>query len=105
MEESDPAWRTVAAGMVAMRLVDTWAAEGSAVVAADSWNVTAVVAAIEQVPQTTPVRSVLRSVVDAMVTGAMPGMHVVLPRLMAYGQSLEYDSKMRLAADVYRTGN
>src|SRR5439155_7966970 len=35
--------------------------------------------------------------------GSATEMHVVLPRLMAYGQALEYDSKMRLAADVYRT--
>jgi len=43
----DPSWRAVTAGLVVLRLVDAWVEEGSRVVAADSWGVRSVRAAIE----------------------------------------------------------
>ncbi|MFI5228511.1 MAG: hypothetical protein ACHQWU_05555 [Gemmatimonadales bacterium] len=84
-----------------MRLVDRWMADGQSGLTAHS--VSAVRAAIEEMPETTPVRRILASVVDAMVESESGEMHAVTPRLMAYGQALEYDSKYALAADVYRT--
>jgi tetratricopeptide (TPR) repeat protein len=38
-----------------------------------------------------------------MVSSTAIDMHALCPRLMAYGQSLEYDAKWPLAADVYGT--
>src|SRR6201999_428028 len=58
---------------------------------------------IAQVPDTTPVRRILTSVVDVMVACTATDMHALSPRLMAYGQALEYDAKWSLAADVYAT--
>jgi tetratricopeptide (TPR) repeat protein len=69
----------------------------------DSWSVSAVREAIAQVPDTTPVRRILSSIVDVMVSATAIDMHALTPRLMAYGQTLEYESRWPLAADVYQT--
>jgi tetratricopeptide (TPR) repeat protein len=45
----------------------------------------------------------LTSIVDAMVSTSTVDMHLLCPRLMAYGQALDYDAKWSLAADVYAT--
>src|SRR5437773_7821697 len=103
MEESDPAWRAVSAGLVVMRLVDNWIERGPPVVAADAYGVTAVLNAVDEIPATVPVRSILRGIVNAMVTNRIVNFHAVAPRLMAYSQVLEYDAKWTLAADVHRT--
>jgi tetratricopeptide (TPR) repeat protein len=100
-DENDAGWRSVSAGLVVMRLVDRWMADGQSGLTAHS--VSAVRAAIDEMPETTPVRRILASVVDAMVESQSGEMHAVTPRLMAYGQALEYDAKLSLAADVYRT--
>ena len=42
MDESDPNWRSVSAGLVVMRLVDEWIAVGADAVRTDSWGVSAV---------------------------------------------------------------
>jgi tetratricopeptide (TPR) repeat protein len=101
MDESDASWRAVSAGLVVMRLVDRWMSDGARGLTAHS--VSAVRAAIEEMAETTPVRRILSSVVDAMEESESGEMHAVMPRLMAYGQGLEYESKLSLAADVYRT--
>lgn len=102
MDESDASWRAVSAGLVTMRLVDRWIVAGSTA-KLDSWSVSAVREAIAQVENTTPVRRILTSVVDVMVACSATDMHALSPRLMAYGQALEYDAKWTLAADVYTT--
>ena len=38
LEDTDPSWRAVSAGLVFLRLVDAWIEEGAAVVAADGWG-------------------------------------------------------------------
>jgi len=100
MDESDASWRAVSAGLAAMRLVDRWVAAGSTA-RLDSWSVSAVREAIAQVEITTPIRRILTSVVDVMVACTATDMHALSPRLMAYGQALEYEAKWSLAADVY----
>jgi len=101
MDESDASWRAVSAGLVVMRLVDRWMSDGARGLTVHS--VSAVRAAIDEMPETTPVRRILSAVVDAMEESESGEMHAVTPRLMAYGQALEYESKLSLAADVYRT--
>src|SRR5688500_9291813 len=49
-----------------------------------------------------PFRAILGRVVDALQE-RKPDIHVVVSPLMAYGQSLEYDAKWTLAADVYHS--
>jgi tetratricopeptide (TPR) repeat protein len=102
MDEGDAGWRAVSAGLVTMRLVDRWIAAGSTA-RLDSWSVSAVREAIAQVTDMTPTRRILTSVVDVMVACTAIDMHALSPRLMAYGQALEYDAKWSLAADVYGT--
>lgn len=103
LEDVDPAWRSVSAGLVVLRLVDAWIAEGAAAVVADGWGVRSVEAAIEEMPAGQPARAVLRSVVDALKGSSAGDMHAIAPRLMAYARALDLDAKFALAADVYES--
>jgi tetratricopeptide (TPR) repeat protein len=103
LEDGDPSWRAVSAGLVVLRLVDAWIEEGAAAVAADGWGMRSVEAAIEEVDDGVPARAVLRSVVTALKGSQPNDMRGVAPRLMAYGRSLDLDAKWALAADVYET--
>lgn len=103
LEESDTTWRAITAGLVVLRLVDAWVEEGPRVVTADAWGLRAVRSAIEEVTERSPVRAILNSIVDALEASPVSNLQSVAPRLMAYGQALEYDASMTLAADVYRT--
>jgi tetratricopeptide (TPR) repeat protein len=95
-------WRSAMAGLVTLRLVDAWLEDGPAVTTDDGWGLRGVNSAIEDVDEGTPIRSILGRVVDALQE-RKPDIHVVVTPLMAYGQSLEYDAKWTLAADVYQT--
>jgi tetratricopeptide (TPR) repeat protein len=103
LDDHDPSWRAVSAGLVVVRLVDAWIEEGSAIVAADGWGVRSVVAAIEEMPVGMPARAILQNVVDALMESRGGDMHAVAPRLMAYARTLDLDAKWGLAADVYET--
>src|SRR5437763_5660716 len=102
LDESDPGWRTVSAGLVTMRLVDNWLA-GNYRGPSQSWAVNAVRDAINDVPETTPLRRILSAIVDTMTSSTGVEVHTLCPRLIAYGQALEYDAKWSIAADVYQT--
>jgi tetratricopeptide (TPR) repeat protein len=101
-DEADPQWRAATAGLVVLRLVDAWLEDGPAVSTDDGWSVRSVRTAIEEIDQGTPIRSLLGRVVDALQQ-RKPDIHVVVTPLMAYGQTLEYDAKWLLAADVYQS--
>jgi len=101
LDESDPGWRSVSAGLVTMRLVDRWLA-GEYRGPSHSWAVSAVREAIGDVPETTPLRRILSAIVDTMTSSSGAEVHTLCPRLIAYAQALEYDAKWALAADVYQ---
>ena len=101
LDESHASWRSVSAGLVTLRLVDAWIAEGAAAVAADAWGMRSVDAAIEQMPRDTPARAILFGVVAALRESTGDDLHAVAPRLMAYARVLDLDAKWALAADVY----
>jgi tetratricopeptide (TPR) repeat protein len=103
LEGEDPSWRSVTAGLVVLRLVDSWIEEGAAAVSADSWGVRSVRAAIEDMPTGVPARTILTGVVDALTSSHGGDLHAVAPRLMAYARSLDLDARWSLAADVYET--
>ena len=46
MDETDASWRSVSAGLVVLRLVDNWIADGATKSRVDSWGVSAVREAI-----------------------------------------------------------
>jgi hypothetical protein len=101
LDESNSEWRSVAAGLVVMRLVDRWIQDG--VVATDGWGGHAAREAIAEIPATTPLQRILASIVDRIIDATRVDMRALSPRLMAYGQALEYDAKWHLASDVYET--
>ena len=103
LEDTDPSWRAVSAGLVFLRLVDAWIEEGAAVVAADGWGVRSVAAAIEEMPAGMPARAILTSALEVLTHARSGDMQAVAPRLMAYARSLDLDGKLALAADVYET--
>jgi tetratricopeptide (TPR) repeat protein len=103
MDEGDPNWRAVSAGLVVMRLVDRWIDENGLSAQKDAFAIGGVRRAIDEIPATTPVRAMLSSVVDAMVAVRAAEVHAISPKLMAYGQLLEYEGRWSLAADIYRT--
>ena len=103
IEANDSSWRSVTAGLVVLRLVDSWIEEGASVVAADSWGVRSVRAAIEDMPSGVPARTILMGVVEALTSSHGGDLHAVAPRLMAYARSLDLDARWSLSADVYET--
>jgi tetratricopeptide (TPR) repeat protein len=103
MDESDPHWRSVSAGLVVMRLIDEWFTVGTDAVRADSWGVSAVLEAIAEIPETTPLRRILVAIVDCAASSPTVDVHALVPRLMAYGQALDYEARWALAADIYDT--
>jgi tetratricopeptide (TPR) repeat protein len=98
-DDTDANWRSLSAGLVVLRLVDQWMSASPGDDA--SWSIGAVRDAVEAIEETTPVRRILLSVVEA-IADARPGdIGPVIPRLMAYAKALEYDVRWRLAVDVY----
>ena len=102
LDEQSSEWRETSAGLLVLRLVDTWLEEGPSAVRG-GWGVRAVRECIDAIAPGTPIRAILSGVIDAMsdASDAQPG--VVTPRLMAYGQSLSLDAHYSLAADVFET--
>jgi tetratricopeptide (TPR) repeat protein len=103
MHESDAAWKETTAGLVLLRLADAWLAGDASVVAEGGWGVDAVRSSIAEIDEGRPVRRVLESALDSMVRAGTPDAHVVTPRLVAYAQTLDYDARWALSADVYET--
>ena len=101
--DANASWRAVTAGLVVLRLVDAWVEEGAQVVAADNWGVRSVRATIDDLPAGMPARTLLSGIVDALTSARAGDLHAVVPRLMAYGRSLDLDGRWTLAADVYDT--
>jgi tetratricopeptide (TPR) repeat protein len=100
-DEAQPEWRSATAGLVVLRLVDAWLEDGPDV-ASDEWGVLNVRRAIADIGEGSLTGSLLGRVVDALQQ-QKPDIHVVVTPLMAYAQSLEYDAKWVLAADVYQS--
>jgi tetratricopeptide (TPR) repeat protein len=103
MHESDAAWKETTAGLVLLRLADAWLAGDASVVAEGGWGVDAVRSSIADIDEGRPVRRVLESALESMVRAGAPDAHAVTPRLMAYAQTLDFDARWALSADVYET--
>jgi tetratricopeptide (TPR) repeat protein len=100
-KETDANWRSTSAGLVVLRLIDQWVTAGPHDDA--SWSITAVREAVAEIEETTPVRRILASVVDIVAESKQGDVSAVIPRLMAYAKSLEFDARWTLAVDVYAT--
>lgn len=103
MDEGDAEWRTTSAGLVVLRLIDSWLEEGAHVAAPDSWGMRAVRETVTGISAGTGERSILLGILDAMEAQAVPSMAPLGPRLMAYARALDFAGKWHLAGDVFRT--
>ncbi len=101
-DEGEASWRAAMAGLVTLRLVDSWLDDGPAITADDSWSLRSVLSAIEDVDDGSPARALLTRVVESLQE-QRPDSHVVITPLMGYARTLEYDARWLLAADVYQT--
>ena len=81
-DESQPSWHSISAGLVTMRLVDDWLAAPRGSVMSESWGVTAVREAIAEIEDNTPLRRILTSIVDAVVSA--PGGEVLPSRRVSW---------------------
>ncbi len=102
IEESDADWRPFTAGLVVLRLVDGWLGGESHAPQALAHEIRAVGEAVDAVPAGSPARAILGGIVESIERSPIRDVRPIAPRLMAYGRSLEYESKWMLAADVYR---
>jgi tetratricopeptide (TPR) repeat protein len=101
LEETDAEWRATSAGLVVLRLYDSWMEDGPFSAGGEGWGVRAVRDAVDKMDPGNPARLILAGIVDAI--GASSDPETVTPRLMAYGRTLHYGAKWKLSADVYRT--
>ncbi len=102
-DEGDAEWHAATAGLVVLRLVDSWIEDGSRVLEADEWALRSVRVAIDEVRSREKLRTILFGILEVLETAAVAEIAALAPRMMAYGQLLEYDSRWSLAEDVYTT--
>ena len=103
MDEGSSEWRETTAGLVTLRLVDSWFTDGPSVVIQDGWSLRAVRESIQRVERGSSIRSILSSVVDTMQSLREVRVTTLAPRLMAYARALMFEARWSLAADVQRT--
>src|SRR5437868_14443143 len=99
LDETDLAWRSATAGLLVLRLIDTWIEDG---IVADAWTLRNVDAAISEVDERSILRGLLEGLARAVRSEGAELNRIVSP-FMAYAQALEYDAKWRLAGGIYLT--
>jgi tetratricopeptide (TPR) repeat protein len=102
LEENSDAWNSATAGLLTLRLVDSWLESGAGNAADDEWNFRSVCAAVDKMNPRSPMHSLLTSVLAAIREGK-PNVRVAIGSLTAYAKALEWEAKWALAADVYQT--
>ncbi len=102
LDESNPAWNETVAGLLTLRLFDTWGEMARRGERVQAWEVTGVAEAVDELPSTHPARAPLRAVVDAVrAPNVAPA--DALPQLSAYARVLRFEAQWLLAADVFAT--
>jgi tetratricopeptide (TPR) repeat protein len=102
-EENTPAWNSTTAGLVVLRLLDTWYDFGTQSLRENARGVKNIRAAIDAIEEGNPVRKILNGLLDTIERAKHPDTTAILPRLMAYGRALDYESRWKLSNDVYQT--
>ena len=102
-EENTAAWNSTTAGLVVLRLLDTWFDFGSQSLRENARGVKNIRAAIDAIHEGNPIRKILHGLLDTVERSKHPDVTAILPRLMAYGRALDFDSKWKLSNDVYQT--
>jgi tetratricopeptide (TPR) repeat protein len=102
-EEGSPSWNSTTAGLVVLRLMDTWYDFGTQSLRENARGIKNIRAAIDAVDTGSPVRNILHGLLEAVERAPHPDMSTILPRLMAYGRALDYEGNWILSNDVYQT--
>lgn len=102
-DDSDVECRAATAGLLTLRLVDLWVETGTILPRVDAEAIAHVRESIDDLKSRHKLRTVLSGIVDVVAGQPMITMDAISPRLMAYGQLLEYDARWSLASDVYQT--
>jgi tetratricopeptide (TPR) repeat protein len=103
IEDEGPLWHSLSAGLVTLRLVDAWMARGGSEVGGDQWAVQSVRQQIEQVAPADPARTILSGIVDEIERPGPADPVRIVPRLMAYGRSLDFAGRWPLAAELFES--
>jgi tetratricopeptide (TPR) repeat protein len=103
LDDEGPLWHSLSAGLVTLRLVDDWMTRGGSEVGGGQWSIQAVRQEIEQVPVTDPARAILDGIVSEIERPGSAEPARIVPRLMAYGRSLDFSGRWALAAELFET--
>lgn len=103
LRETDAAWRATTAGLVVLRLIDSWFDEALDPRTDGAWSMNAVREAVGSIDAGNPARNILSGTLDALEDAPRVSLGAVAPRLLAYGRSLDYEGQWLLSADVYRS--
>src|SRR6266568_3914131 len=102
LQEDSASWRSVFAGLSVLRLVDSYADNGSSIAPASWAQLHSVRSAIEAVSEGDPIRDVLTTVLEEATKRAVID-ETVCAALLAYGRALDYEASWGLATDVFST--
>ena len=102
LKEDSASWRSVFAGLSVLRLVDSYADNGSSIDPASWAQLHSVRSAIEAVSEGDPIRGVLTAVLEEATKRAVID-ETVCAALLAYGRALDYEASWGLATDVFST--
>src|SRR5690606_26453170 len=97
LDESSPRWTSVSAGLLVMRAFDSWVESGEMIS-----HASVELAAVRQVVSSLP-NGPSRALLDGIIQEIRLGQRTpasVLPRLLAYGRALHFESEWALASDV-----
>ncbi len=100
LQEDSASWRSVFAGLSVLRLVDSYADNGSSIDPASWAQLHSVRSAIEAVSEGDPIRDVLTTVLEEATKRAVID-ETVCVALLAYGRALDYEASWGLATDVF----
>lgn len=96
-------WHSAFSGLLVLRLFDAWVEFGPHVLTTDMHTRGTVQGQIDRMTPGDLSKNVLTSVLDAMYRTEIVDLATVGPRILAYGQSLDYKGQFNLAANVFRT--
>ena len=102
LDESNARWKETVAGLLALRLFDSWGEVHRRGERLQAWEVSGVAEAVDELPESHLARGPLGAVVAAVrAPGAIPAQ--ALGHLADYARTLRLEAKWLLAADVFAT--
>jgi tetratricopeptide (TPR) repeat protein len=102
LDVGSPEWLAAKAGLVTLRLVDSWVAQGPRVLSTGSRAQRAVEAAVGELPSDAE-RQLLTNIIAATTRAPEPAVSYIAAPLLAYAYALQVRAAWALAADVYET--